>query len=212
MKIVLSRCVTAGAFAAILCIATALSATAQTTKTARPAATGTSVPTAGKPPSDKFLDFLQTIVTSFLIPEEIERKDGTKIKIDRSDQAQMKSMSIPREDMRRIVHIGFSGAIAETCERADVQNALFQWLKRDEHRNRKWSELQTFYVSQVYWGTIMALTQRADLRPAGSGQGQEGAAEPPSADVTTLKQMTCTESKKKFVKILEDFLVAESKS
>ena len=212
MKIVLSRCVTAGAFAAILCFATALSATAQTTKTARPAATDTPLPTAGPPPSDKFLDFVHSIVTSFLIPEEIERKDGTKIKVNLSDKAQMQKFDIPREDMRRIVHTGFSGAIAETCGRTDLQNVLFQWVKREEHRNRKWTELQTFYVAQVYWGTIMSLTQRADIRPGAAQSNAPGGKPPSGAEVKTLKQMTCTEAKKKFVKVLEDFLVAQSKS
>lgn len=219
MKKVLFSWICAVALTGILCGASALPAAAQAAKAAESATTKTSVPTVGKPPSDRFVDFVQSIVTSFLIPEEIPRKDGTKIKVNLSDKAEMKRFEIPREDVRRIIHIGYGGAIAEKCNRIDLQQGLALWVQKTEFEKKKWSEHQSFFISQVYWATIMSLTQRADLaqkkpnattKPNAAAKAGSGGTT--AANTKQATEIECTDTKQKFVKHLEEFLKAQSKS
>jgi hypothetical protein len=213
MKKALWSGICALALTGILCVASALPALDQGAMAAQPAMTKTPVPTAGSPPSDRFVNFVQTMVVSFLIPEEIPRKDGTKIKVDRSDKEQMKQFEIPREDMRRIIHIGYSGAIAEKCDRSDLQKGLAQWVQKTEYAKKKWSERQSFFINRVYWATIMSLTQRADVVQTDRETLAKPTAEAEAAAHTkTATEIQCTDAKKKFVKKLEEFLKAQSKS
>lgn len=217
MKKVVWSWIGAAALTGMLCVSGEFAAAAQGTQAGNPPVTKTRVPTAGSPPSDRFVDYIHTIVTSFLIPEEIARKDGTKIKVDRSSEAEMKQFEIPREDMRRVIHIAYTGAIAERCDRVDLQNGLALWLQSNEYKKKKWSERQNFFITQVYWGTIMSLTQRADIIEKDAAAAAKAAKtdSQPAARAKSQKQATtivCTDAKRKFVEHLEKFLKAESKS
>jgi hypothetical protein len=220
MKKVVWSWIGAAALTGILCVSGELAAAAQGDQANKPEVTKTRVPTAGSPPSDRFVDYIHTIVNSFLIPEEIERKDGTKFKVNRSDEAEMKQFEIPREDMRRIIHIAYTGAIAERCNRTDLQNGLALWLQANEYKKKKWSERQSFFITQVYWGTIMTLTQRADIIENDAAAAAKAAktaktGSEPAARAKTQKKATaivCTDAKREFVGHLEKFLKAESKS
>lgn len=165
-----------------------------------------------KQPSDKVVDFLKTFVEGFLIPEELPKSDGTKIKIDRSSKEEMKRFEIPREDMRRIIRIAYNGATAEICDRVDLQEAAFAWMQLSEINKKKWSERQLFFISRLYLATIMWQTGKANVAPA--GQGEEGKPEPGAEDGATMlnepEKQVCTDARKKQVEKLEEFLKTQS--
>lgn len=197
MKKSLSGCVLAFAVAAILAVSVALPAAAQDET---------------KQPSDRVVDFLKTFVEGFLIPEELEKSDGTKIKVDRSSEAEMKKFEIPREDMRRIIRIAYNGATAEICDRMDLQEAAFAWMQLSEINKNKWSDHQLFFISRLYLATIMWQTGKADVTTAAEGEGAAksagGATEAASQEKTP--EPKCTPARKKQVEKLEAFLKEQS--
>lgn len=195
MKKTLSGCVLAFSVAAMLSVFAALPAAAQDEK---------------KQPSDRVVDFLKTFVVGFLIPEELERTDGTKLKIDRSDPAVMKKFEIPREDMRRIIRIGYNGATAEICDRMDLQEAAFAWMQLGEINKKKWSEHQLFFISRLYLATIMWQTGKATVGPASEAKDQKPGEAPQAAEGEKAPEMKCTEARKKQVEKLENFLKTQS--
>lgn len=168
MKKALSSSVLALGVAALISLCAVLPALAQDEK---------------KQPSDRVVDFLKTFVEGFLIPEELPKADGTKIKVDRSDEAEMKKFDIPRDDMRRIIRIAYNGATAEICERMDLQEATYAWMQLSEINKKKWTEHQLFFISRLYLATIMWQTGKADVGP--SSRGQDGRPAPETEGGTT---------------------------
>lgn len=197
MKKTLSGCVLAFSIAAMLSVFAALPAAAQDEK---------------KQPSDRVVDFLKTFVEGFLIPEEIERNDGTKLKVDRSNPAEMKKFDIPREDMRRIIRIAYNGATAEICDRLDLQEAAFAWMQVNEINKKKWSEHQLFFISRLYLATIMWQTGKATVGPATDPKDQQAGnpGEAQAAEGEKAPEMKCTDARKKQVEKLEAFLKTQS--
>jgi hypothetical protein len=198
MKKTLSGCVLAFSLAAMLSVFAAMPAGAQDEK---------------KQPSDRVVDFLKTFVVGFLIPEELERQDGTKLDIDRSDPKEMKKFDIPREDMRRIIRIAYNGATAEICDRMDLQEAAFAWMQLNEINKKKWSEHQLFFISRLYLATIMWQTGKASVGPASDPkEKQQGNPDnaPQIADGDHVPELKCTDARKKQVEKLEAFLKTQS--
>lgn len=158
-----------------------------------------------KHPSDRTVDFLKTFVEGFLIPDEIPRSDGTKIKVDRKDKAEMGKFAIPRDDMRRIIRIAHSGANAEICERVDLQQSAYRWMRGEEHKKKKWSEQQLFFISRLYVATVMWQTGQASVIVDGEKSEKVGTASNREEEALAKKAI-CTDNKREGVKRLEAFL------
>ena len=197
MSKALTNWVSAIALAGILGVGGALVAGAQETKK--------------KHPSDRTVDFLRTFVEGFLIPDEIERSDGTKIKVNLQDKAEMAQFAIPRDDMRRIIRIAHSGANAEICNRIDLQQNAYKWVKFSETKKKKWSEKQLYFISRLYVATVIWQTGQA------SAVVKDENAEKTSTQTQqplpeSKKTIECTDSKKEAVKRLEAFLKEKESS
>lgn len=161
-----------------------------------------------KQPSDRTVDFLKTFVEGFLIPEEIPLGDGTKMKVDRANEAEMKKFEIPRDDMRRIIRIAYNGATAEICERYDLQEAAYSWMKFKEFRDKKWTKRQKFFISRLYVATVMWQTGSAGASK--EGESAEKTAKSPNAlDNASDKKVVCTPARRETTKKLEAFLKAQ---
>ncbi len=192
-KALLSR-ISAFAVVGALSLACALPGVAQETKK--------------KQPSDRTVDFLKTFVEGFLIPDEIPLGDGTKIKINREDKAEMSEFAIPRDDMRRVIRIAHSGANAEICNRDDLQQSAYRWMRGEEHKKKKWSDRQLFFISRLYVATVMWQTGQASVIVDGEkAEKAEKTGTAPGRDTEALsKKAVCTDSKREGVKRLEAFL------
>ena len=166
---------------------------------------GVAQETKKKQPSDRTVDFLKTFVEGFLIPEEIPRSDGTKIKVNRKDKAEMTQFAIPRDDMRRIIRIAHSGANAEICERIDLQQSAYKWMRSEEHKKKKWSDRQLFFISRLYVATVMWQTGQASVIVGGEKAEKVGTTSGREEEAKT-KKAVCTDTKREGVKRLEAFL------
>lgn len=185
----ISRLFTAAAFAGALAIGSPFAAAAQETQS--------------KQPSDRTVDFLKTFVEGFLIPEELPLPDGTKIKVDRAKKDDMKKFEIPRDDMRRIIRIAYSGANAEICKRTDLQEKAYKWLKDEEYAKKKWSNQQMFFISRLFVATVMWQTGQAQVVVEEKKPGDK---DTETVAVGDKKDVVCTDAKKEGVKQLEAFL------
>lgn len=192
MNNALSSRFTAVAVAIALCVVFALPGVAQETQ-------------KKKHPSDRTVDFLKTFVEGFLIPDEIPRSDGTKIKVDRKDKAEMGKFAIPRDDMRRIIRIAHSGANAEICERVDLQQSAYRWMRGEEHKKKKWSDQQLFFISRLYVATVMWQTGQASVIVDGEKAEKVGTTANREEE-SVSKKAICTDNKREGVKRLEAFL------
>lgn len=159
-----------------------------------------------KQPSDRTVDFLKSFVTGFLIPEEIPLGDGTKMKVDRSNDAVMKKFDIPRDDMRRIIRLAYNGATAEICERMDLQEGAYRWMKFKEFRKDKWTKEQKFFISRLYVATVMWQTGNASVVVKDADGSEKVDTSPNALDAATKKKVVCTDARRESVKKLEAFL------
>lgn len=166
---------------------------------------GVAQETKKKHPSDRTVDFLKTFVEGFLIPDEIPLKDGKKIKVNREDKAEMSQFAIPRDDMRRIIRIAHSGANAEICDRIDLQQSAYSWMRGEEHKKQKWSNRQLFFISRLYVATVMWQTGQASVILDGEKTEKVGTASGPQEE-SVVKKAVCTDTKREGVKRLEAFL------
>ncbi len=191
MKKALLSCLSAIAVMGLVCASIALPVTAQEQK---------------KQPSDRTVDFLKTFVEGFLIPDEIPLADGTKMKVDRANETEMKKFAIPRDDMRRIIRIAYSGATAEICKRMDLQESAYRWMKAEEIKKKKWSKQQLFFISRLFVATVMWQTGSA----SGVVKDEDGAEKvdtsPGAAIVAETKKIICTDARRETVNKLETFL------
>jgi len=161
-----------------------------------------------KQPSDRTVDFLKTFVEGFLIPEEIPLGDGTKMKVDRANEAEMKKFAIPRDDMRRIIRIAYNGATAEICERYDLQEAAYSWMKFKEFRDEKWTKRQRFFISRLYVATVMWQTGAAGSSKEGESVAK-GEKSPNALEAASEKKVVCTPARRETTKKLEAFLKSQ---
>ncbi len=167
---------------------------------------------AKKHPSDRTVDFLKTFVHGFLIPKEIPLADGSKIAVDRANKEEMKKFDIPRDDMRRVIRVAYNGANAEICNRIDLQQGAFLWLKQDELKKNKWSKHQLFFISRLYIATVMWQTGKAQVVVDEASAAEKVGTQSDKLKVVEPKKIVCTDAKKKGVERLEAFLKSQKKS
>ncbi len=164
-------------------------------------------------PSDRTVDFLKTFVHGFLIPKEIPLADGSKIKVDRANKEEMKKFDIPRDDMRRVIRLAYNGANAEVCNRIDLQEGAFQWMKQQERKKNKWSKQQLFFISRLYLATVMWQTGRAQVVAEDQSPTEKVATKTDKLKAAEpKKKVVCTDAKKKGVERFEAFLKSQKKS
>lgn len=163
-------------------------------------------------PSDRTVDFLKTFVEGFLIPDEIPVAEGQAIKVDRSNPEEMKKFEIPRDDMRRVIRIAYSGATAEICDRIDLQENAYKWMQSQEIKKGTWSKEQLFFISRLFVATVMWQTGKASVSLVDEQGAEKVNTAPEKPEVYETKKLVCTDSRKETVKKLEEFLKTASKS
>ena len=117
----------------------------------------------------------------------------------------MSQFAIPRDDMRRIIRIAHSGANAEICDRVDLQQSAYRWMRGEEHKKKKWSNRQLFFISRLYVATVMWQTGQASVIIDGKKTEKVGTASGPQEEAV-VKRSVCTDTKREGVKRLEAFL------
>ncbi len=98
------------------------------------------------------------LITGFAlttIPSEVPRSDGSILKIDKKDLA---NLVIPYEDASRVIRVAYLSAQAQLCEMPELQTENFLTLLGQERSKKKWTEQQMFFINRLHLFTVMWLT------------------------------------------------------
>ncbi len=111
-------------------------------------------PIAAKAKGTKFTDdyVKQTMALAFQqMPDHI-KKDGKIIKIERDKP---EKVLIPVEDARRIMKAAGISALAQLCNRLDLQLAHRDAILVEERDKKKWSPQQLEYINRLHMFQVM---------------------------------------------------------
>jgi hypothetical protein len=101
---------------------------------------------APKGMSDSRVRVMSTYALS-LLPDEVQDKEGNKIKLDKSDP---NIYLIPLDDARRIIRVATRSAYAEACQLGDLGDDNFQAMYQSEKARNVWSKEQLMFVQALH--------------------------------------------------------------
>ena len=147
--------------------------------------------------SDSRVRVMSTYALSIL-PDEVQDKSGTKIKLDKSDP---NIYLIPLDDARRIIRVATRSAYAEACGLYDLEKANFQAMYLAEQARRVWSKEQMMFIQALhtfstsyFTGNVKITEQPADAPAAATPEAAE-----PATTTLTPKKLECRPGQKEKV-------------
>jgi hypothetical protein len=109
------------------------------------------------------------------IPSEAPRPDGSILKIDKEDLA---NLLIPYEDASRVIRVAYLSAQAQLCEMPELQTENFLTLLGQERAKKKWTEQQMFFINRLHLFTVFWLTGNVTIEEKDGKEEAKIAADP----------------------------------
>jgi hypothetical protein len=134
-----------------------------------------------------------------LTPQQFSKPDGSVIVIDRTKKAQIE---VPVDVARRVIMAGRLSAHAQICDLRDEQVQNHRALMRREEAQKKWTQQQLVYISQLHLTTLMLMTGRIKLVE------QEGDKQVVVDEKKQPPQTCTTEQREKVKEMIEAYVAA----
>ncbi len=109
------------------------------------------------------------------IPSEAPRPDGSILKIDKQDLA---NLLIPYEDASRVIRVAYLSAQAQLCEMPELQTENYLTLLGQERAKKKWNEQQMFFIQRLHLFTVFWLTGNVTIEEKDGKEEAKIAADP----------------------------------
>jgi len=103
--------------------------------------------------SDKSVNTLMDYAWQIL-PSKFSTPEGKVIEVDKSKRD---GNTVPIENGREIIRVGYSSAQAQVCELWEEQQANYDTLMRREILKKKWTDQQLLYITTLHRMTIHAV-------------------------------------------------------